>query len=146
MKRQRPRARRGRRLLAVLLAASVGLGFVTTRAFTAANVVPVTNISQFTQAITPAQLEPAECSNAGVTVTTIVAGSGAVTSTASNQLVLGSSGVDTLSDNSFATDCMVGGASVDTFNSVKNAGDLCIVSTGTASNKYKNCTLVATRP
>jgi Ca2+-binding RTX toxin-like protein len=136
----------GRRLFGVLLAVSVGLGFVTTRAFTAANVVPVTNISQFTQAITPAQLAPSECGSNGVTVTSIVSGSGTITSTAANQLVLGSSGVDTLNDGGSGSACLVGGASADSFNGVTGGGDLCIVSSATSGTKIKKCTVVATRP
>ena len=134
-------------LFLVLLAAAVGLGFVTTQAFTAANVVPATNIGQFSQAISPSQLEPAECLSGGITATSIVGGTGTINSTAANQLVLGSSAVDTLTDT-FGSVCMVGGASNDAFNgpSPSGGGDLCIVSSTTTGSRIKKCTVVATRP
>lgn len=132
-------------LLALALAATAGVSFVTSQAFTAANTVPTTNISQFTQAIAPADLEPSECKTS-ITVTGIVAGSGTITATAANQLVLGSSGVDTLSDGGFGSACMIGGAARDTFIAANGGGDLCIVSSATLSSKHRNCTVVATRP
>ena len=142
--RRRSAALRPRRfILALALAATAGLSFVTSQAFTAANTVPATNISQFTQAITPLQLEPSEC-KASITVTSIRSGAGAVTATAANQLVLGSSGVDSLNDGGFGTACMIGGAGADSFQGTTGGGDLRIVSTTAAS--IKKCTVVATRP
>jgi Ca2+-binding RTX toxin-like protein len=125
------------------LVATAGLAFSTTQAFTAANVVPATNIGQIAQAITPANLEPSEC-RGSITVTSVVAGSGTVTATAANQLVLGSSGVDTLTD-AIGPACMVGGAGSDSFSG-KNISDLCIVSAATLGSNVKKCTIVATRP
>lgn len=142
--RRRNAARRPRTFILVFaLAATAGLSFVTSQAFTAANTVPATNISQFTQAITPAQLEPSEC-KASITVTSIVAGTGTITSTAINQLVLGSSALDTLKDTNFGSACMVGGAGADKFTGQGGNGDLCIVST--AHGTVSGCTIVATRP
>ena len=144
--RRRNAARRPRTFVLVLaFAATAGLSFVTTQAFTAANTVPATNISQFTQAITPVQLEPSEC-KASITVTSIVAGTGAVTATAANQLVLGSSAIDSLNDGGFGTACMVGGAGADAFQGTTGGGDKCIVSTATLPANIKKCTVVATRP
>ena len=145
--RRRRHNRRGRAaLFGVVLAVAVCFGFVTSRAFTASNTVPATNISQFTQAIAPSALEPAECISNGITVTSIVAGAGTITSTAAHQLVLGSSGVDTLNDGGSGTACMVGGAGSDAFNGKNGAGDLCIVSAATPGSAIKHCTVVATRP
>jgi len=140
-RRSRQAARTSRRLFLVLLAAAIAVGYMTTQAFTAANIVPATNIGQFTQAITPAQLAPAECNS--VAVTTIVSGSGTIRSTAAHQLVLGSGGVDTLSDG-HGTSCMVGGAGADSFSGLNGGGDRCVVSAVAAS--IKKCTVVATRP
>ena len=144
---KRPRQRRRFRLglLPVVLVVAAGFGFVTTQAFTASNTVPVTSISQTTQSITPLQLEPAECISSGITVTSIVSGAGSVTSTAANQLVLGSSGNDTLSDTAGGNDCLVGGAGTDTFNGWKHHNDFCIVSALSTGN-VSSCTIVATRP
>ena len=142
--RRRSSAQRPRSFILVLaLAATAGLSFVTSQAFTAANTVPATNISQFTQAITPFKLEPPEC-RASITATSIVAGTGTINSTAANQLVLGSSSLDTLSDPNSGTDCMVGGAGADKFTGQSGNGDLCIVST--AHGTISGCTIVATRP
>jgi hypothetical protein len=140
MKRRRQRRRF---VLAAALVVTATLSFATTQAFTAGNTVPTTNIAQLTQSITPAQLTPSECTSLGIT--SVVGGTGTITSTASHQLVLGSSAADTLND-SFGSDCMVGGAGSDTFNGKKNGGDLCIVSSTTAAKNVNNCTIAATRP
>jgi Ca2+-binding RTX toxin-like protein len=138
-------SKRKQGLFWLVLAAAVTFGFVTTQAFTASNTVPATNIGQFTQAITPVQLEPAECISGGVTVTSIVSGTGTVNGTAANQLILGSNAVDTITDT-FNTGCLVGGSGSDTFTGKNGGGDLCIVSTATAGANVKKCTIVATRP
>lgn len=141
MRRRRHRGTRARALLASGLAVTATLSFATAQAFTAANTVPATNIGQVVQSISVSQLVPTECASLGIT--SIVTGSGTVNATASRQLVLGSSGVDTLGDT-FGSDCLVGGAGADSFSGKKSGGDLCIVSTTAGS--VKNCTVVATRP
>jgi hypothetical protein len=148
MRRRRHTQRRRTLLFVLTLVVAGGFGFVTTQAFTAANTVPATTISQFTQAITPAKLEPSECVSGGITATSIVAGTGTINATAASQLVLGSSGVDTISDASFGLVCMVGGAGADSFTGPvpSGKGDLCIVSAATLGTKIKRCTVVATRP
>ncbi len=153
LRRTRRRPARGRRpdrrrrvLFGLLLAAVAVCAFATGKAFTASNTVPPTNIGQFARAISPAELAPAECAANGITVTSIVGGSGTVTSTAANQLVLGSSGADTLNDGGAGTACMVGGAGSDTFNGLNKAGDLCVVSSITPPASIKKCQVVATRP
>lgn len=148
MRRRRHTRRRRTGLFAAVLVVAVGFGFVTTQAFTASNTVPATKVGQFTQAISPSQLEPAECISNGVTVTSIVSGSGTITATAAYQLVLGSSSNDTLTDsNDEGNDCMVGGAGTDSFTGWKHHNDLCVVSTATqTSGTITNCTVVATRP
>ena len=142
----RRRRRRRTGLLGLVLLVAVGFGFMTSQAFTASNAVPATNIAQITQSIAPSALEPAECISGGVTVTSIVSGTGTIASTAAHKLVLGSSANDTLNDSSFGSDCMVGGAGSDAFNGLKNGGDLCVVSAATLASSIKHCTVVATRP
>jgi Ca2+-binding RTX toxin-like protein len=142
---RRRTSRRRQGLFWLALAAAVAFGFVTTQAFTASNTVPTTNIGQFTQVITPVQLEPAECISGGVTATSIVSGTGTVNGTAANQLILGSNAVDTITDT-FNTGCLVGGAGSDSFQGKNGGGDLCIVSTATVGANVKKCTIVATRP
>ena len=139
-------ARQPRSLLIVFaLIATALFSFATTQAFTAANTVPATNISQFTKAIAVVDLEPSEC-KPSITATAIVAGAGTLTATAANQLVLGSSGVDTLSDGSKGLVCMVGGAGSDTFSGKNNGGSICIVSAATLPANISHCTVGATRP
>jgi hypothetical protein len=148
MRRRRHTSRRRTGLFGLVLVVAVGFGFVTTQAFTASNTVPATNIGTFTQAITPSQLEPAECISGGITVTSIVAGTGTINSTAASQLVLGSSANDTITDPSFGLNCMVGGAGADAFNgpAPSGGGDICIVSAATLGTKIKKCAIGATRP
>jgi len=141
------RARGGRRpglLFAALVAAAAAAGFATTGGLTAGNSVPATKIGQAARAISPAELAPPECAANGIAVTSIVAGAGTVASTAANQLVLGSSGSDALSDGGFGNACMVGGASKDAFQGQNKSLDLCIVSAATTQIKW--CQVVATRP
>jgi hypothetical protein len=155
MRRRRHTSRLRQGLFGLLLVAAVGFGFVTTQAFTASNTVPATTISQTTQSITPLQLEPAACIStsigggySGFNVTSIVAGSGTVTATAAYQLVLGSSGNDTLSDpNTYGNDCLVGGAGTDSISGWKHHDDLCIPSNATQSGgTVTNCGVVAVQP
>jgi hypothetical protein len=82
---------------------------------TASNTVPSTHAGQYSEAITPDQLKPAAC--AGITLTNLVTGSGTITGTNRSNLILGSSGDDTLGSNGVGQgpDCCVGGGGTDTF-------------------------------
>jgi len=83
---------------------------------TASNVVSPSHIGRITDVITPDKLKPAAC--AGLTLTHLSTGAGAVPGTPANDLILGSAGNDTLGSNAAGqgTDCCVGGGGVDIFN------------------------------
>jgi Ca2+-binding RTX toxin-like protein len=110
----------------LLLALVTVLGF----AVTGTNVVPATNAGITTQATSPNDVKPTNCS--GITVTARVSGSGVITGTAASELVLGSTGLDTISgldgfdcivagggndviDGGLGTDVCLGGPGTDTF-------------------------------
>jgi hypothetical protein len=114
-------------------------------AFTASNTVAASKVGLKESAFTIANLVPTECTD---TITSIKAGSGTFSATATNQLVLGSSSRDvvTLDKN----DCFVGGGpTTGTRDKVTGAspaagnGDECIVNSGATTTR---CTVVANRP
>jgi len=100
--------------IVLLLAAGVAAGAIT--GSTASNLVAPSHAGRITDTITPDKLKPAAC--AGITVTHLSTGAGAVPGTAANDLILGSAGNDTLGSNAAGqgADCCVGGGGVDTFN------------------------------
>lgn len=112
-------------------------------AFTASATVAASNVGfQDATPVTPSDLEPPECT---VSVTSIKAGSGTFSATANNQLVLGSSGKDTVT--LMSNDCFVGGGpTTGTYDQVtagNKSGDQCVVNANANAGK---CTVVATRP
>jgi hypothetical protein len=99
-------------MLILLLLIILGAG----SALAAANIVPPTSIGEyFGPAITPNDLKPPECS--AINVDQITAGSGIINGTASNNLILGSAGPDTITASNqgsrWLTNCIVGGAGND---------------------------------
>jgi hypothetical protein len=99
-------------MLILLLLIILGAG----SALAAANIVPPTSIGEyFGPAITPNDLKPPECS--AIHVDQITAGSGIINGTASNNLILGSAGPDTITASNqgsrWLTNCIVGGAGND---------------------------------
>src|SRR5690349_138061 len=84
----------------------------------AANNVPVSGRLDATIALTANQLKPAEC--AGLNLATLVVASGAVSGSSGNDLILGSTAVDTIRGSSPAVnnadgdDCILGGGGGDT--------------------------------
>jgi hypothetical protein len=106
---------------------------------TASTSVNPTNLGALSTSVTPNGLKPAACT---VTVSSIDAGSGIFSTGTSNQLVLGSSGNDTITVTG-NDDCIVGGAGVDTVTAL-GTGDQCIVST--QSILVTNCTVVERSP
>ena len=116
-------ARRASRLLGLL--ATVAVTAATT-GLLASNSVPATRLGRVSIAITANDLKPAEC--ASVNVTNIVTGSGVLTGTSGNDLVLGSSGID-LIDAGAGDDCAVGGSGLDTIAGGLGT-DVCIGNNG----------------
>ena len=100
---------------------------------TAANTVPASRIGSSAQAITANALKPSTCS--GITLSSIVTGSGTFSGTSAANLVLGSAGVDSISAAG-GDDCVLGGGGNDALNG--GAGtNVCIGGPGT--DTFTNC-------
>ena len=95
--------------------------------FTATTVVPASKAGRSTQSITANKLKPPSCS--AITLAGITTGSGSINDGIASNLVLGSSGVDTMSGNN-GNDCILGGGGNDSLRG--DAGtDVCIGGPGT---------------
>ncbi|MCJ7565938.1 MAG: hypothetical protein MUO58_00150 [Anaerolineales bacterium] len=86
-------------------------------AFAAANSVPATRLDDDTLPITANDLKPSEC--AGINLTNIVVITGNGSGTNANDLILGSTGGDTLR-GSDGDDCIVGGGGDDSLDGQKD--------------------------
>lgn len=75
-----------------------------------ANTVPSTRMSSQERLIHINDLKPAACS--AINLTSVVTGSGAITGTEGNDLILASSGADNI-DGLGGDDCIVGGGDTD---------------------------------
>jgi hypothetical protein len=95
--------------------------------FTATTVVPASKAGRSAQSITVNDVKPAACSS--ITLAGITTGSGTINDGAASNLVLGSSGVDTMRGNN-GNDCILGGGGNDSLRG--DAGtDVCIGGPGT---------------
>jgi signal peptidase I len=113
-------------LIAIIITLSVG--------FTASTNVPVSHAGASAQARSIAELAPPGCS--ALTLTTLVQGSGTFSNNHSGALVIGSAGVDKITDTGGGS-CIVGGGGKDTITGTSS--DTCIIGpTGGAT--YKTCT------
>jgi Ca2+-binding RTX toxin-like protein len=108
-----------RGLAAAPLAVVLAVAFV---AFAATNVVPATNAGTTQLAVTPDALKPAAC--AGITLTSLVIGSGTIDGTDSSELILGGAGSDDM-DGKKGSDCMLGGDGADPMRGSQDT-DVCI--------------------
>ena len=90
----------------------LGLGLFTLLVVTAVTALAATNTVPSTRVINELisfnlnHLKPAAC--ASITVSTVVTGSGTINGTAGNDLILGSSNLDTIGDLA-GDDCILGG-------------------------------------
>jgi Ca2+-binding RTX toxin-like protein len=96
------------RLIAYSLLALVLISAVT--AVAAANTVPFTRVTNRSEYIGLNDFKPYACG--GMYLTNIVSGSGTLTGTAGNDLILGSPSVDMI-DGLGGNDCIVGGGGTD---------------------------------
>jgi hypothetical protein len=103
----------------VLVVVAVVITLSTT--FTASTSVPASRVGTFTQVLQVAQLAPAGCSS--LALTSLVQGSGTISNSRSNTLILGSAGADTITDTG-SSNCIVAGAGANTV--IGTAGDICI--------------------
>ena len=102
--------------LAILLLTSV----VT--AVAATNTVPSTRVTNQSSSIGANSLKPSAC--AGIVLTTLVIGSGNITGSNGNDLILGGPGMDTINGLD-GNDCILGGGGIDTITG-GNGNDVCI--------------------
>jgi Ca2+-binding RTX toxin-like protein len=108
------------RYFVLLLAALIILSSMT--AIAATNTIPSTQVEDSSITFQIAHLRPSAC--AGLSLTNLVTGSGALTGTESNDLILGSTGADVI-DGLGGNDCILGGGGDDTING-GNDTDICI--------------------
>src|SRR5687768_4990805 len=92
-------------------------------ALTATNSVPATRADHNLQSIGATDLKPAACS--GITVTTLLTGSGTFSGTEASELVLGGSGADTITAGG-GNDCILGGGGNDSIRGESGTDDVCI--------------------
>ena len=117
---RRPRSRR--RFASLPIVSVIALAVVSISALTAANVVPGSKAADLSQSVSPAEFAPPEC--VGMTLDNIVVGSGTFSGTVANNLMLGSSGVDSISGLN-GGDCIVGGDGIDTLTGGPGT-DVCV--------------------
>jgi Ca2+-binding RTX toxin-like protein len=108
------------RFLAFGLVALVVSGLVT--AFAAVNIVPATNASHQTVPVGIDDLKPSAC--AGWLLTNFVTGSGSLTGTEGNDLILGGPNADAI-DGLGGDDCILGGGGDDSITG-GDGTDVCI--------------------
>jgi Ca2+-binding RTX toxin-like protein len=125
------------RTLAVAAAATLVGGIFG--AFTASVSVPASARGSVTYTLSLQEIAPSAC--AGIALQDIVVGSGNFSGTPNNDLILGSSGADTINGNGGA-DCMVGGShggagNRDAFFGGKG-NDVCI-GDGAGVDRFNNC-------
>jgi hypothetical protein len=98
-----------------------------TSAFAAGLSVPASNVGRESVPVTAEDIKPAAC--AALYLTNIVSGSGALTGTAGNDLIIGSAGADTI-DGLGGDDCILGGIGDDVITG-SDGIDICIGGPGT---------------
>jgi hypothetical protein len=144
----RPRRAAKRRVrvlpLAVVVIVAAGVGFAASSAYTAGNTVPPTNIGQYSRTIGPNDLKPAAC--ASLTLTHLILGGTTTGSGSDDDLVLGTSGVDTITEKAppGPGSCIVGGLGKDNVTaSGGSSNDICILTT---TSTHKNCATFIVSP
>jgi hypothetical protein len=117
-------------------AALVVLGVVATLtlSFTAGTTVPTSRVSQSFYGGSVAQGTPAGCSS--LALNNLVTGSGTFSNNASDVLILGTAGVDKITDSG-SHNCIVGGGGKDVVTGT--ASDFCIIGPTTGAT-YSKCT------
>ncbi len=96
-------------------------------AFSAGLNVPYSNIGQQSVPVTAEDLKPPNC--ASLYLTNIVRGSGTLTGTAANDLIIGSAGVDAI-DGLGGDDCILGSGGDDSLTGNEGT-DVCLGGSGT---------------
>jgi Ca2+-binding RTX toxin-like protein len=113
------------RILVLGLAALAIINLVT--AFAAINTVQATNVAHQTISVGINELKPSTC--AGWFLTNLVTGSGSITGTEGNDLILGGPDIDMI-DGLGGDDCILGGGGDDQITG-GDGNDICIGGPGT---------------
>jgi Ca2+-binding RTX toxin-like protein len=106
-------------------------------AIAATNTVPSTRLDSQTKSITSNDVKPSSC--ASLDLRNIVSGSGTITGTAQNDLILGSAGDDSI-DGLGGNDCILGGDGNDTIQG-GDGNDICNGG-GSAGDTFADCEIV----
>ena len=114
----------GRRIVAWGLLALIGVSVFS--AFAAGISMSAANVGQQSVLVTAEDIKPAACS--ALFLTNIVSGSGVLTGTAGNDLIIGSTGVDFI-DGLGGNDCILGSVDVDTITG-NEGNDVCLGGSG----------------
>jgi Ca2+-binding RTX toxin-like protein len=101
--------------------------FSVVTAVAATNTIPVTNLDYRVILVGPNDIKPSAC--AGIYVSNLITGSGVITGTGGNDLILASPGVDMI-DGSGGNDCILGGSEDDIITGGFGT-DACIGNAGT---------------
>ncbi len=102
-------------------------------AFAAGITAPGSNVDRKSLAVTAEDLKPAACN--GITLTQIISGSGTLTGSDGNDLIIGSSGDDII-DGLGGNDCILGGNGDDSLNGEEGT-DICL--SGPGSDNFTSC-------
>lgn len=102
-------------------------------AFAAGLSVPASNIGQQTIAITVQDIRPDACK--GLYLTNVIRGSGTITGTSANDLIIGSAGPDMI-DGLEGDDCILGGQGDDQITGGEGT-DICLG--GSGMNIFLTC-------
>ena len=129
-------ARRPSRFAVAAAAFALLIAITVVTSFTAKNTVPTTSAGATLMPLTALQGLPYGCSS--LSINNLVIRSGTYTNTASHSLILGSSGVDRITDNGTAN-CIVGGGGRDVIKT--RAGTYCVVGP-TYGASYMTCSRV----
>ena len=116
-------------LLKGILILLLALAFTSLYATAASNTVPTTGLTEQTQAVSVNILKPPECS--GLSLDSLVTGSGEIDGSGASELILGSSLSDDITAKG-ASDCLVAGDGNDILDSGTGA-DVLIGGTGNDS-------------
>jgi hypothetical protein len=102
-------------------------------AFAAGMSVPVSNVGQQSVPVTAEDIKPAACN--ALYLTNIVSGSGTLSGTAGNDLIIGSASTDFI-DGLGGNDCILGGGGDDSLTG-NEGDDICLG--GTGSDVFTDC-------
>ncbi len=114
--------------LQLFIFGSLALIVVSTISALAAGIsVPASNVGQQSVRVTAEDIKPAACQS--LYLTDIISGSGTLTGTSANDLIIGSAGADTI-DGMGGDDCILGGGGDDIITGGEGT-DICIGGAGT---------------